>query len=147
MRAERKDLRRAEAPREAVNQHLRALRAAVRVRSERLLGRSVGSAKVDRLHQEKARWPHSTAAGSEALRDLCVRGEQLAFAVPAPGTRQRRWRGQPAAELAPQSRIPGRLLARYIEDGRHLQGGQQLLWVGAIQRWPRSQGSARQLPR
>ncbi len=55
----------------------------------RLFRRPVGSAEVDRRHQEKARRTHTGAAGSEALRNLRVQRRQYALAVPAAGRGRR----------------------------------------------------------
>src|ERR1700678_917439 len=87
----------------------------------RLFWRPVRSAEMDRRYEEEARWTHTGAAGSEALRILRVQRRQHALALPA----ARRGRpGLPEAEYAAQPRIPREFFARHPEDGGHFQGGQ-----------------------
>src|SRR5579883_69723 len=114
-------------------------------RGRRMLGRSVGSAEVDRRDEEEAGRSHPAAARGQALRELHLRREQHAFAVPAGGGDARG--AGPAPERAPQPRVPGRILTRHAEDGGHLQGGHPLLWPGAVEGRPGAQGAAWQLPR
>src|ERR1700679_393364 len=90
-------------------------------RGGRLLRRPVRSAEMDRRDEEEARWTHTGAAGSEALRILRVRRRQHALALPATG---RVRPGIPEAEHAAQPRIPREFFARHAEDGWHFQGGQ-----------------------
>src|ERR1700722_249109 len=71
-------------------------------RGGRLFRRPVRSAEMDRRYEEEARWTHTGAAGSEALRILRVRRQQHALALPTAGHLRP---GIAEAEYAAQPRI------------------------------------------
>src|SRR5260370_17758479 len=139
--------KRREGRREKYTQRGRHGRRTCRPGRGRLLRRPIGSAEMDRGHQEEARRADSGGGGREAVRKLCVQRLEGALAVPAAGRGFGQWPGGTSAELSAQPRISRRFLARHLENGRHLQGGQQLLWARPIQGRPRAQGPAGQLPR
>ncbi len=69
-------------------------------------------------HQEKARRPHPAAAGSEALRNVCVQRRESALAVPTAGSESAN--GQ--ASLRPSSRRNREFLEGFSLDTLKMVG-------------------------
>ena len=84
-----------------------------------LLERRRRARALHRGHEEGAGRPRRAAAGGQAVRDLRVRRDRPALAVPAEQPRFRRRPGRRAPGPEAQPRVPRAVLARHLEDGRH----------------------------